>query len=78
MILGCIGMNIIIALLSTFALLAVTCRRFETFSFVSLLLFSATSLSVSFMQIVQIYVSYWFSKNPHSGSYNYLGGYLVV
>ena len=44
---GCIGVNLIIALLSTIALVAVMCRRLELFSTISLLLFTGTSIFVT-------------------------------
>ena len=49
-IVGCVGVNLIIALLSTIALLAVMCRQFELFSAISLLLFTGTSIFVTFFQ----------------------------
>lgn len=48
LIAGCIGLNVLITLLSVIALFAVVCRRFEAFSTISLALFalSATASTV--------------------------------
>ena len=44
---GSIGLNAIVSLLSVLALFAVVKRRFEVFSSVSLLLFSAACIAIS-------------------------------
>ena len=51
MIEGCFGLNVIIALLSTIALILVASRRFEVFSFTSLILFTVSSAAVSTLQV---------------------------
>ena len=50
LILGCMAVNLIIALLSTIALVAVLCRRFELFSTISLVLFTAGNIFVFVFQ----------------------------
>ena len=47
MIAGCIGLNVIVSLLSTIALFAVACRRLENFSCISLLFFAAAGVAMS-------------------------------
>ena len=58
MIAGCIGLNIIVSLLSTIALFAVVCRRLETFSCIFLLLFALAGVATSVLQIVQVLIFY--------------------
>ena len=76
---GSIGLNGICTLLSIAALIRVTCRRFELFSFMSLLLYSAISLAVCFLEVwcvVQM------QKLPNSFSIlayiNFIGGIIVL
>ena len=65
----------IVAILSTIALIAVMCRRFELFSAISLLLFSGASISLAYFQcfadslvLYNVYRNEWVFSQNVSGS----------
>ena len=77
LIAGCIGLNICIAILSIIALFRVACRRFEFFSFFSLLLFAIASTTLSAAQLVQIIKQHSYDERVYD-QLNYIGGPLVL
>ena len=77
MILGCFGLNVIVSLLSTIALLAVVCRRLELFSCISLLLFASAGVATSSLQAFQLVSLHNYGLQDNTDS-NYIGGLLVV
>ena len=76
MIAGCIGLNVIVSLLSTIALFAVVCRRLEIFSCISLLLFALAGIATSLLQLAQVVMFRNYSFQDYDG--NVISGLLVV
>ena len=75
---GSIGLCVIVAFLSILALIRVCRRRFEMFSSVSLILFSAASLAISALHIVIVVIM---QRNAIADNYdadNCIGGEVAV
>ena len=77
---GSIGLNVICSLLSIAALIRVTCRRFELFSFISLLLYSAISVAICCIEIWSVVQMQSMSDSAIIviGEANWIGGIIVV
>ena len=71
-------MNVIVALLSIVALIAVCRRRFEAFSSFSLLLFSMASLAISALQIANVIIMQGNIDTVNRNTGSLVGGVLLV
>ena len=75
---GSIGLNVVFTLLSTINLIVVSSRRFELFSFMSLLLYTAISAAVCSLEIWCVMKMQQMSSALFINEENWISGIIVL